>query len=250
MPGLYDPTEAPEPDLWYPASPAAQLLVACLQACKDILRLGAVLDQRRPSADRRGMTLLSTPILSIVDNTVALHKLLGQEDRSSWPPEDQVVFQHVGKKLRKLAHGSLRKLRSTRSAHHDVDCLGPDSAPRATPEVVLEPLGHVLILLTLALNHERVFTWTRIPDETKPEEIELFIEAAARFRTVTDDEGYRRPREILRLTITKDPRLEAFESIDATITLYNHLVQDAGYPRQQIVTRPQAPVPSAEPSQT
>lgn len=249
MPGLYDPTEAPEPDRWYPSSQAARFLVVCIQACKDILRLGVALDQRRPSADRGGMTQLSTPILSIVENAVALHKLLGQEDRSSWPSEDQVIFQHVGKKLRKLAHGSLRKLRSTRSAHHDVNCLGPDAAPRATPEVVLEPLGYALLLLTLALNHEGVFTWTRIPDETKPDEIELFIEVAARFRTVTDDEGYRRPREILRLTITKDPRLEAFETIDATITLYNHLVKDAGCPRQQIVTRPWPPAPSDKSSQ-
>lgn len=250
MPGLYDPTEAPEPDLWYPASPAAKLLVACLQACKDILRIGAILDQRRPSADRRGMTLLATPVMSLIDNTVVLHGLLGREDRTSWPPSDQTSFEVFAKKLRKLAHGPLRDLRRTRSAHHDADKLGPDSVPRATPEVVLPPLAQALLVLTLTLNHEGVFTWTRIPDETKPDEIELFIEAAARFRTVKDDEGYRRPREILRLTITKDPRLEAFESIDATITLYNHLVQDAGYPHQQIVTRPRPPAPSNEPSQT
>lgn len=250
MPGLYDPTEAPESDRWFPEGQASFLLVACIQACKDILKIGGALDAARPSMDRRGLTLLATPVLSMVDNAVMLQRFLARKDRSSWPPKDQEAFTRFGRELRKASEGPLRKLRNTRSGHHDPRFLGPDTAPRPTPELLLPPLAYALLVLTLALNHEEVFTWIRVPDETKPDEIDYFLNVATRIRTVKDTEGHYRPREILQMTLTKDPRLEAFESIEATIALHNRLTTDAGYPQRQIVPSTPPPAPSSEPSQT
>ena len=64
-PSVYDPTDCTAPDGWFPACPEAALLVVCVEAIKDIVRLTDGLDRNSPAADRRGITLLSVPIVSI-----------------------------------------------------------------------------------------------------------------------------------------------------------------------------------------
>ena len=186
VPKLYDPIDGPESDRWFPEGKPARLLIVCVQACKDILKLGVSLSPQRPSFDRRGMTLLATPVLSLVENTIQLHKVLGREDRSKWSHRDLETFTRFGRQLRKDTEGPLRKLRNVRSGHHDATKLEPDSAPRSTPEVLLPPLAHALLVLTLAFNHEHAFQWIRVPDEERPDEIDYLLELAARVRTVKD----------------------------------------------------------------
>lgn len=234
MVDLYDPVEAPEDERWFPAGNAAELLVACLQACKDVVKISSSLAPSRPSADTRGLTLLATPVLSLVENSIRLQKSLGSEDRGHWPESDRGHFNRCGKKLRRDADGPLRKIRSKRSAHHDANALGPGGAPHATAEIVVFPLGHALFLLTLCLNHEGVFTWTRFPDKNAPDEMEYFLQVATRFKTIVEADGARHPRNILSLTIRKDPRYQALATLEATIAVYNQLVKDAGYPARQI----------------
>jgi hypothetical protein len=159
-PGLYDPTDATAEDLWFPANDVTALLVTCLEACKDITRLAQALAGEKPTADRRGMTLLSTPILSLVENTVRLHKRLGLEDRSHWPAKDIEKFRRRTKQLKRHQQSALRRLRSTRAAHHDAGKLGEKSGvPKPRPEVILPPLTDAILILILCLNHERTFYW-------------------------------------------------------------------------------------------
>lgn len=231
-PGLYDATDVPGADTWFPANDVTALLVVCLEACKDITRHAQALAEKTPTADRRGMTLLSTPILSLVENTVRLHKLLGREDRSHWPPKDIEKFRLHAKHLRKHEQGGLRKLRSTRAAHHDSKMLGEGSGvPEPKPEVILLPLTDALLILILCLNHEQVFHWTRYPDPAKRDEIELFVETVAT-KARADADGY--IKEILEITLARDPRHHAMAAIEETIAAHNRLVADAGYPRRQI----------------
>lgn len=247
MPELYDPTEAPDDDRWFPGNNATALLVACIESCKDFRKLGKALSPTRPAFDKRGLTLMATPVLSLMENMVELQRMLAREDRSTWPAVDQEKFTKFGRELRKEAQGAIRKLRNVRSGHKDGKKLGPASAPQPSPEVVLLPLGPALMLLVLALNHNRAFQWTRFPDASKPDEMELFIEVATRFKTTIQDDGARHPTEILSLTVTKDPRHSAMEVIESTIALYNDLMVDAGYPGRRIKLRSREEVEGATP---
>jgi len=230
-PGLYDPTDVTAVDTWFPANEVTALLVACLEACKDITRLAQTLKGNPSTEDRRGMTLLSTPILSLVENAAHLHKLLGREDRSHWPPEDIEKFRLHAKHLRKHEQGGLRKLRCTRAAHHDATKLGKGSGvPEPGPEVVLPPLTDALLILVLCLNHERTFYWTRYPDPAKRDEIDLFLEVATKARAAEDGHI----KELLEITVARDPRHHAMAAIGETIEAHNRLVSDAGYPHRQI----------------
>src|SRR5690606_17719785 len=84
---LFDPTESPGDDTWRPSNESSSLLVACLEAVKDIDRSIAGLDREVPLADRRGLTMMVTPLVSLLDNLEKLRALLGREDRSHWNPE-------------------------------------------------------------------------------------------------------------------------------------------------------------------
>lgn len=234
-PGIYDPTDHPgeSDERWFPANEVTALLVASLEACKDIHRLSDTLQQQHPSHDQRGMTLLCTPVVSLADNVTELHRKLGLEDRSSWSPQDIENFRQHAKKLRKHRETAVRQIRSTRAAHHDPQALGQGRAPNTTPEMVLEPLEDALFVLTLAMNHDRVFVWTRYPDPAKRNEIELFLELAT--KALVDDDGHL--RKILAFTVTKDPRHDAFAVIAKTMGVFNWLIEDAGYPSRRIAFR-------------
>lgn len=250
MPKVYDPIDGDESDRWFPEGKPARLLVACVQACKKILKTGASLSRQRPSADRRGMMLLASHVLSLVDNTIALQKSLGKVDRTKWPARDEEKFTEAGKQLRKTSSGPFRKLRNYRSAHDDAMQLNAKSAPPPTPEVLLPPLKFALIALTIAFNHDRAFQWFRIPDKANPDEYDYFIEVAARVRVEHVAGGKIRPIEILGLTVMADPRFEAFEAVKKTISLYNRLVKDDGHPEQQITLTRFPKKPEAKPRRT
>jgi hypothetical protein len=247
-PGLYDPTDNPEDERWFPANEVTALLAACLEACKDITRLAAVLPRSRPTLDRRGMTLLLTPVVSLMDNGISLHKKLGPEDRSYWPSQDAEGFKRHAKKLRKHRESGVRQLRSTRAAHHDAKKLGAGGT--VEPALVLAPLCDALLVLSFAINHNRVYCWTRYPQPAERNEIELFLEVATKVRV--DDKGH--VREIKEIIITRDPRHDAFAIVRDAVDVYNRLIVDAGYPRRRIgftprpeirsITQPRGPQPT------
>lgn len=121
--------------------------------------------------------MLATPVFSLVEHVVALQRLLGRRDRHDWAARDRENFTRVARSLRKLMKGRLKTLRDKRSAHHDTDAVHPGSnVPSATADVLLPPLGHALLVLMLALNHDVTFGYYRVPDASKPREMQVTIE--------------------------------------------------------------------------
>ena len=140
---LYDPHDTPEHTRWIPYNIEAAELSACLEACKHALQLRALLLEL-PSP--RVYAMLATPVLSLAGHTVALHKLLGQQDHHDWPSTDLKKFNGTARTLRKQIKGPLRLLRNKLGAHHDLDALHPSAAvPVASAGIVLPPLANSLL---------------------------------------------------------------------------------------------------------
>lgn len=223
---IYDPIDNGAATTWFPANHETSLLVAALLACKDVSRLldGLAPD---PLADQRGLSMLATPTLSLLENTVALHKATGRQDTSSWPTRDHNTLTDLGRSLRKLSNGPLRTLRNTLSAHHDASALGPAAVLAAdTAPLVLQAAAEALCVLVLLLNHTGVFAWSRQPASDRQDLIQVLQPdalAAPTFRTEDN-----RIVELLKLTLVSDPKTEAQDLVAATLARYNLVASRAG----------------------
>lgn len=222
---IFDPTDVPHIDSWFPANEPAAALVACLEACKDMTRLVNGLDPASPLADARGLTLLATPLISFADNVCALNTLLSKVDRSTWPNKDREALRESSRAMNRARMGPLRTLRSKRSAHHDRDALAPSSGvPRPTPGLFLSAICHGLRCLILLLNHDRTFWWTRSAPNEPTNTVTIFGEVATTFRL----DASRQISEIESISITPDPRYSAKRVIEMSIAKYNRLVEISG----------------------
>ena len=218
---LFDPHDAPENNRWTPFNREARELASCVEACKHVLELRPLLTER-PSA--RTYALLTTPVFSLVEHVVALQRVLGQRDRRDWPARDRENFTRLGRSLRKLVRGQLKKLRDKRSAHHDHDALRPGSdVPAAKADVVLPPLGHALLLLMLALNHDATFGYYRFPDASKPREMQVTIEYPIATTLLLDEHSV--PFVVAACHLVTDPRREIDVVVQAAVALYNHMAE-------------------------
>jgi hypothetical protein len=214
---LFDPHDAPEHTRWIPFNAEARELGACIEACKQILELRPLL-LVMPS--RRTYAMLTTPVLSLVEHAVALHKFLGKLNHQHWPEHDLQNFTGTARKLRKQNDGPLPRLRNKLGAHHDVDALHPSSeVPHATAGLVLLPLGNALLYLILALNHEATFAYYRRPDLSRPQEIQVIVEYPLATTLVLDPDGL--PVAAVEFRMATDPRHESSGIVKAAIELYN-----------------------------
>jgi hypothetical protein len=225
---VYDPVENSAPTTWFPANSETARLVAALLACKDVARLLDALSQD-PLADRRGLTMLATPALSLLDNTIALQKATARRDTSTWPSSDHNLLLDLGKRLRKLNSGPLRKLRNTLSAHHDPVALGSAAAVvSSTAPLVLQAVSEALCVLVLLLSHDDVFAWSRQAAENDPSLLQILQPGAFAAPTFRTEEN--RIVELLGLTIVLDPKNEAQDVILATLARYNLVAVRARLP--------------------
>lgn len=223
---LYDPVD-PASDRWAPANDAACLLVASLEACKDVVTLCSRM-AAPISGDKRGLGLLVTPVLSLAENTQRLRRLLGREDTSRWPAQDREFLRSESRELDRLIAGPLRLYRNRRAAHHDakfvVDATG---TPTPTIELVGRPLGKSLGVLALLVNHERSFSWSRIPPDTSEKMVEITTEAPISVRLAVGEGG---APELVSVALTSDPRHKVFAAITACAQQYNRLVEGSDVP--------------------
>ncbi|HXI12041.1 MAG TPA: hypothetical protein VNM92_05280 [Thermoanaerobaculia bacterium] len=221
---LYDPIETGHGSRWLPFNAEAAELAACLEACKQIIELEAVFS--KPKMLARAYTLLATPVYSLGQHTVNLHRMLGRLDRSKWAPNDAATFIEAARELRRLMKGPLKELRDKRSAHHDVSEFGLSSVlPTPDADLLLPPLGEALIILSLALNHSATFGYYRIPDSEHPNEVQITIEypLATLFR-IGDDGNL---KEILAFHLVADPRHESSATVRLAVETYNRLAASA-----------------------
>jgi hypothetical protein len=227
-PPLYDPVENPDASAWLPANDATAILVACVGACRDIMRVAAGLKRNRIAEDARGIGLLATPIISLADNARKLKSALDRADRSGWPEEDRENLRAVGKSMNKLMDGPLRAYRNRRSAHVDHTAIyhAAETPTKPTLDLVLPPLRDALFVLVLLTNHRDVFSWTRSPNAAEPAHIELIHDRPVSFTFERGPDGH--VKSIVGGTITADPRHRAHETIFATIDTYNRLAGVAG----------------------
>lgn len=245
--GLYDPIDAPDPTCWIPANEEAEELSAALEACKQIVELSTLVGPEKDCA--RVYTLLATPVFSLAEHTGRLHSLLSSLDRSAWPVADQKIFVAARRELKKLAKGPLKKHRDKRSAHHDPDAIHPGAdLPSIQPSLVLEPLGHCVVLLILSLNHEAVFQYHRVPDPAKPNEIQITLQypLATLFRWEADQ-----PPVILSIQLAADLRHESSSVIKRATEAYNAMVRISApkLPEISYIERPFATLkPDSEPN--
>jgi hypothetical protein len=217
--GLADPHELAN-DGWLPATDAARELSACIETCKQINEMRGAFGAARPTP--RQLTVLATPLCSLVEHVLALKRLLHDADRSVWPAGDLATFSTLGRSLKRANKGSLRKIRNMRSAHANPQGLRASSIPPSTAENVLVYVGEAASLLLLCLNHERVFGYYRMPEPGDDSIVEIFNEyPAATTVRVGDD---RRVREILQIHIEADPRHAQNAVVRETLALYNQLV--------------------------
>jgi hypothetical protein len=176
---IYDPTEAPNIDSWFPANDASAALVASLEACKNMTRLIDGLERTAPLDDARGLTLLATPLVSFADNVCSLNNVLSREDKSHWPAKDRDILKESLRKMNRARNGPLRLIRKKRSAHNDPE---PCGVPRPSPDIFLPVMWQGLCSIILLLNHERVFWWTRSSPNAPFEKITIFGEVATTFQ--------------------------------------------------------------------
>jgi hypothetical protein len=225
---IYDPIDDYSPTTWFPANRETALLVAALLACKDVSRLltGFADD---PLSDQRGLSMLATPTLSLLENTIALHKATGREDTSSWPATDRNLLIDLGRSLRKLSNGPLRMLRNTVSAHHDASALGSTAVvARSAAPLVLQAASESLCVLMLLLNLRNVFAWSRQPTTDGQDQLQVLQANAVAAPTVRMDQN--KIVELLKLTLVSDPRDEAQELVAATLVQYNRVASRARLP--------------------
>lgn len=225
-PPLFDPTDSPSAEAWFPATPAAELLVVSIEAVKDVCKLTEGLDPADPGRDRRGLTLLSPPVVSLMENALRLHRVIGSLDRRAWPISDRNNLIEHGRQLRRLVNGRLRQLRNRRAAHHDPRSLGGTSAaPVATLELLVPPFGSALVVLLLLLNDGTPFSWTRRPDVTLGKVFQIIHDQPVAFSFELDEEN--RPTRLLTGEITTDPRQLAKAEILRGVHAHNFLASHA-----------------------
>lgn len=177
--------------------------------------------------DKRGLGLLVTPVLSLAENTLRLRRLLGREDVAHWPAAGREFLRREGRELARLIGGPLRLYRNRRSAHHDATFVADAAgAPAPTTDLVGRPLGRSLGILALLVNHERAFSWSRIPHEADPRVVELTTEAPLSVRLAVREDG----AELLSVALTSDPRHKVLNSIGACAEQYNRLVEGSEVP--------------------
>jgi hypothetical protein len=225
---LFDPVESPDADKWSPANEAARLVIACVQGCRDVTTLVARMT-RPVNEDLRGVSLLVTPVFSVADNTLKLRKCLGREDVSHWPEKDRVFLRQEGRELGRLLEGPLRMYRNRRSAHHDAEFVADPSAAPTRPnlELIGAPLGRALAILGLLLNHERSFSWSRLPSDQLPNVLEVTTEAPVSTRLEFQDDGSAR---LLSVALTSDPRHKVMLAIEDCVAAYNELAHASRLP--------------------
>jgi hypothetical protein len=223
---LYDPVD-PATDRWAPANDPACLLVASLEACKDVVMLCSRI-AAPIGGDKRGLGMLVTPVLSLAENAQRLRRLLGQENISHWPAPDREFLRSEGRELDRLLGGPLRLYRNRRAAHHDAKfVLDAAGTPTPTIELVGRPLGKSLGVLALLVNHERSFSWSRIPPDANENVVEITTEAPLSIRLAVRDDG---APELLSVALTSDPRHTAVSTIAACAEQYNRLVEGTDVP--------------------
>jgi hypothetical protein len=222
---IYDPIDSDAPTTWFPGNAETSLLVAALTASGDVSRSldGLSAD---PLADRRGLSMLATPAMSLLDNTISLQKAMSNKDTSSWPPGDANLLVELGRSLRKTRSGPLGKLRNQLSAHHDASALGAEAASIAVhAPLVLEAVAQSLCVLVLLLNHQNVFAWSRQASSERPDVVQIFQPGALGVPSFRHEGG--EIVELLKFTMRADPKDEAQDIVAATLERYNRVAERA-----------------------
>lgn len=238
-PGLRDPVEGEEADRWHPQSHRTRLLVACLLACKDICLIGATLDIANPRQARRSIALITTPLVSLCDNTKSLYDALGassaERERASWPEADKTLYVETGRRLKKHRDGPIRKIRNMMGAHHNIDEMLKEqrAVPAPSLETVLPPLADSLLMLVFALNYRRVYTWRRHPHGAGPDEVEILTEYPIAMKFKLGPDGAIQ-FSTGTATIAVDPRHHADTIVRRAIAVYNQFAEMAQPPQRKI----------------
>jgi hypothetical protein len=215
--------------LWQANSKRTRTLLACVHACKDIAVMARAVDMDNPWRVRRQVAILATPILSLVENTKALHALLGlaSEERSHWPTKDLDLLRDASRRLKKYAEGPLRPFRNKLTAHVDADAVTSRiAASKSLAALLLPPFADALLLLLLHLNYRRVYTWKRVPIGAAPNEIEIMTEYPLALRVTVDSAGFVHSLGAAS-TLSSDPRGPLKESVIELFHVYNRLAETA-----------------------
>jgi hypothetical protein len=233
-PDVVDAIEAARENPWHPNSPRARLLVACVQAVKDITVAARAIDAENPWRERRPVALLATPLVTLCDHTKDLYGRLGQEhdEHRRWPEADKKVFREAGRRLKKHVSGLLRTLRHERTGHLDVNVLrrGAPVVPLLEP-VLLPAMGDALLVLILCFNHRRVYTWVKQAPGGAPNEVEITSEYPLVFRaSLAADGGIASFGDVA--TLGEDPCGPLRDHVLDLVDVYNHLASKAapGHP--------------------
>lgn len=222
--GVYDPVDAPEAVQWAAGCEESAELVVALEGCKQVIELAHLVVPDKPNG--RACTLLATPVYSLAQHTLKLHRLLGRCDRSQWPESDKQAFVVSSRQLKKMVNGPLKRHRDKRSAHLDPAGLNPNAGlPPMAPQVVLEPLGLSVVLLMLSLNHESVFQFIRVPDPERPNEFQVTLTYPIATVIELLPEGR---ASITGFQLTSDLRHECSSIIKRATDAYNVMVRASG----------------------
>lgn len=219
---IYDPDVSDGFENWFPSNAESIKLVKCLLACRDIAKLFKLFDSSNPENDYKTISMISTPLIVLLDSILELKNLTKNVDISDWPDEDKRSIVLCSKEINKLKNGKIRKVRHTRSAHYDENCFGKNAISKIELNELMNALCPAVCLLILMLNYEHIFTWTRSPKQDDLEITELYISGnpiSTSIRFCKENSS----RSIVGFHIISDPRHKALDIVLELINSINHI---------------------------
>ena len=223
QPEIDDPAIPSNKRYWFPANNISIKLATCLESMRDIQRLLTILaEQDNPSADKRIVKLMATPLYSLASGVRDLFNDL-QGNAKEYGQITDKQRQQINKRFPKylkavpLKDGGLRTIRDKISSHVDKDVFTGD--PRKVWELVeldvqLEWLRTISDELAFLLSLD-AYAWTR--DSGDPDIFRLMSVDGVQVDLNLKEEL------ILNVTMTHSPKYYIASKIQEIATLYGQV---------------------------
>lgn len=228
-PEIDDPARPSQKSYWFPANGISIKLVTCLESLRDIQSLLSILVERDdPSADKRVVKLMATPLYSLalgVKNIFTDLQGNPKEYGQLGNTEKQKINSRLSRYLEEVPlhnDSALRTIRDKISSHVDKDVFIED--PRKVWNLVeldllLEWLRATIdeLMFLLALD---VYAWTR--DGGHPELFRVMSEVGVQVDLNLEE------AVILGVTFSRSPKYYISKKAQEVATLYSRIKLKSG----------------------
>jgi|SRR5271157_740895 len=223
-PEIDDPAHPSEKSYWFPANNISIKLATCLESIRDIQSLLEILvEQDNPSADKRVIKLMATPLYSLASRVRDIFDDL-QGNAKEYGQLKDIQWRQINKRLPRYLkavplnnNGALRTIRDKIGSHVDKDVFMGD--PRKIWKLVeldlqLDWLRTVLneLIYLLALD---IYAWTR--ESGRPEIFRLMSVDGVQVDLNVKE------KVIVGVTMARSPKYYISKKIQEVATLYTRI---------------------------